>query len=446
MLVQVQVLSKILATKSYSLIEDNLLDSSYFTGYEDEFNFIKDFYERYHKVPDELSFLDKFPEFDLVEVTDSDNYLIETIREKHLYLQFTEVLPETAKLLKHDSNEAREFLFNSLKNDLLPAYTISDTGIVASVKDRVSKSADAQENFSDNFIPTGFNEIDADIYGLSRGNEFVVIFARINQGKSWVLEKICVNAVSLGYKVGYFSPEMNEEQVGYRFDTLYGNVPNSSVLHGRYSDEYSLDDYKQYAEDLSGVDGELFMTTPKDFNRKLTVTKLRNWINYRNLDMIAIDGITYLTDERFKKGDSKTITLTNISEDLMDLSAELSIPVLVVVQSNRGGVVDKDSLDTPELENIKDSDGIAANASRVFSVRQLKDASDKTILIIDNKKSRTGRVGQSYRYEWDINTGVFISRDNIDLPSREKSDKATKQSKKASGGSKKRKQVDEDEF
>lgn len=446
MLAQIQILSKVLTSQDYSTIQDNLLDVSYFTGYENEYNFIKEHYEKYKKVPDELSFLDKFPEFDIVEVNDSDRYLVSTIREQHLFMKFTNVMPDIADMLKSgQSNEARDYLLNLLKTDLVSEYTIDDVGIVASISDRVEKSEFSTENFSANFIPTGFDEIDNDIYGLSRGNELVVIFARINQGKSWVLEKICENAVALGYKVGYFSPEMSVEQVGYRFDTLYGNVPNSSVLYGKYSDDYSLDDYKKYAEELSGLTGELYATTPKDFNRNLTVTKLRNWVTTRDLNMLAIDGITYLTDERFRRGDSKTTSLTHISEDLMDLSAELGIPILVVVQSNRGGVVDKNSLDTPELENIKDSDGIAANASRVFSVRQLKDKLDKTILIIDNKKSRTGQVGQSYRYEWDINTGHFYPRNTVDLPDSDDSGVKVRTRSEVKGATKRRSNA-EDEF
>jgi hypothetical protein len=91
----------------------------------------------------------------------------------------------------------------------------------------------------------------------------------------------------------------------------------------------------------------------------------------------------------------------------MGLSEELSIPILVVVQANRGGVVDKYSTDTPELENIRDSDGIAQNASMVFSVRQKQDENELPLLIIDKKKSRIGKVGISFYYRWDIDRGEF---------------------------------------
>lgn len=447
MLTAVQILSKVLATKDYGLIENNLLDESYFQGYEKEYNWMKDHYMEFHNVPDEVSFLNKFPDFDLVEVTETDRFLIDTIKEEHLYMKFTEVLPEAARLLKNNSNAASEFLMDALKNDLRPNYEISDTELVTTVDERVHNSEFIEQNIATKFIPTGFEEIDLDITGLQRGDELVVFFARINQGKSWVVHKICTNAVELGYNAGIFSPEMSVEQLGYRFDTLHGNVPNSSILFGKFNDDYSLDDYKQYAQELSRLDGRLYVTKPKDFQRKLTVSKLRNWIKLRKLDIVAIDGITYLSDERYKRGDSKTTTLTNISEDLMDLSSELNVPILVVVQANRGGIVDKDSTDTPELENIKDSDGIGANASKVYAIRQLKDKDGNTILLIENKKSRTGEVGQSYKYEWAINNGKFTYRPVIAVNSPDDIDEDPRpKRKKSTGGNVKKAKNVEDEF
>ena len=447
MLISVQVISKILATKDFSIVEDNLLDASYFEGYENEFKWINDFYNEYHKVPDEISFLDKFPDFELVEVTDSDRYLLETLREQHLYSKFTKVLPQVTELLKQDSEAARDFLEQTLHNELQPLNTINDVGVIESVFKRVEDSEYVSQNVASNYIPTGFDEIDADSTGLQRGDELAVIVARINMGKSWVAEYIGTNGVKQGYRIGYFDPEMSVSQVGYRFDTLYGNVPNSAVLFGKYDEYFTVDDYKEYANNLKEeATGEMFITKPKTFNRKLTVSKLRAWIKMRQLDMVIIDGITYLTDERYKKGDSKTISLTNISEDLMDLSSEMHLPIIVVVQANRGGVSDKNSLDTPELENIKDSDGIAANASKVYAVKQLKDDDGNTVLVIENKKSRTGEVGKQYKYIWDINRGKFEYRHEVDLADMDE-DVPVRRKKQDSttGSAKKRRNVD-DEF
>ena len=209
---------------------------------------------------------------------------------------------------------------------------------------------------------------------------------------------MCVSVWSQGFNVGYISPEMTASSIGYRFDTLYKNFSNSSLVWGRKNDKD--DEYKAYLKELSKHKNKLIVSTPNDFGKKITVSKLRNWIKKYELDMIAIDGITYLSDERYRRGDNKTTSLTNISEDLMSLSVEMQIPILAVIQANRGGVVEDEG--TPELENIRDSDGVSHNASKVLSLKQKYG-----ILEIGIKKQRNGRVGDTLKYNWDIDTGTF---------------------------------------
>ena len=161
-------------------------------------------------------------------------------------------------------------------------------------------------------------------------------------------------------------------------------------------------------------DNKFIVATPLDFDKRITVSKLRNWIKQYKLDMIAIDGITYISDERGHRNDNKTTSLTNISEDLMELSMEMGVPVLVVVQANRTGVGDADKDGTPELESIRDSDGIAHNASKVISLKQKADG----VLEMGIKKQRFGAVGGRLNYSWDIDTGEFTYLDGAEAPRR----------------------------
>ena len=67
---------------------------------------------------------------------------------------------------------------------------------------------------------------------LVDGEELVVLFARIGQGKSWVLNKMLSHSWQIGYNVGLISPEMSATKIGYRFDTLVQHVANGSLIHG----------------------------------------------------------------------------------------------------------------------------------------------------------------------------------------------------------------------
>lgn len=398
-MVALQILSKILATKNASIIEDNLLTEDYFVGYESEYKYILQHIKDYGSVPDKVTFLSKFPEIDLVDVTESDSYLVDTIREEYLYYKSVPVVQKVAELLKTDANAATEYMLHAIK-DLQPSYKLGGTDIIANATDRYAQFVDRKTNQKNWFFTCGFEELDDLIHGIQREEELLVIFARTNQGKSWVLEKMCTHVWQIGYNVGYISPEMGAVNVGYRFDTLYKNFSNKGLMWGK--DEVDEKEYEEYLNTLKTAKNRFIVATPNDFDRKITVTKLKNWIQQYKLDLIAVDGITYLTDERFKRGDNKTTTLTNISEDLMSLSMELKVPILVVVQANRSAVNDSDS--APELETIRDSDGISHNASKIISIKQTKDG----ILKMEVKKQRFGAVGGKLNYQWDINTGSFI--------------------------------------
>lgn len=399
-MVSLQILSKVLATKDISIIKNNLLTVDYFVGYENEYNYILQHEKEYGSVPDKATFLSKFPDIELVDVAETDKYLIDTIREEYLYYKSVPIVQKVAELLKSDANAAAEYMISAI-NDLKPNYELGGTDIIAEAEQRYEQFIERKEHQDEWFFTTGFEELDELIHGIQRTEEFILIFARTNQGKSWILEKICTHVWQLGFNVGYISPEMTPNSIGYRFDTLYKNFSNSGLMWGKQ--EIENEDYKQYIDTLKERNNKFLVATPKDFDRSITVSKLKNWKEQYGLDLIAVDGIKYMTDERYKRGDNLTTTLTNISEDLMALSNDSGIPILVVAQANRSGVKDEDTDGTPELDTVRDSDGIAQNASKVLSIRQKKD----NVLEIGVKKQRFGPVGGKLLYQWDINIGDF---------------------------------------
>lgn len=405
-MVALQIISRILSTQSVSILKDNLITPEYFIGYEDEISFILDHVDKYNTVPDKLTFISKFNDIELVEVNESDKYLVDTIREEYLYYRAVPVVQRVAELLKTDANDAAEYMIQAVKT-LQPQFNLGGQDIIKEADKRYEEFVDKKSNQGEWYFTTGFPELDELVHGIQRRDELFVIFARTNQGKSWVLEKMCQHIWQIGFNVGYISTEMTATGIGYRFDTLYRNYSNKDLMWG--GEKLSNDEYKSYTNELKNSKSKFIVASSKDFNQKITVSKLKNWIVQYNLQVIAIDGITYLTDERYQRGDSKTISLTNISQDLMSLSMEMEVPVILVSQANRQGVsVDEDDDSTPDLENIRDSDGIAFNASKVVALRQLKNG----VLVIEVKKQRYGSVGGKVYYSWDIDKGEFKSISN----------------------------------
>ena len=78
-MIQCQVLNKVIADNDTSILVLNNLDKSFFSDYQNEFLFIKSHLDEYGNAPDQATFLAKFPNFDILEVKESNKYLTEEL-------------------------------------------------------------------------------------------------------------------------------------------------------------------------------------------------------------------------------------------------------------------------------------------------------------------------------------------------------------------------------
>lgn len=442
-MIVLQVISKILETQSLDIMRDNNLTEEYFVGYEEEIEYIVKHNEKYGNVPDKATFLSQFDKFELVEVTESDRYLVDAIREEYLFNKSLKVFNHVAELMNDDANAASEYLMHELPN-LQPNYSLGGTDIIQQSQKRFEEMQKRKEKGENYFITCGFKELDDLWYGLQRGEELLVIYARLNAGKSWVLEKMCTHIWQIGFNVGYISPEMSETSIGFRFDTLNSNFSNKGLMWGKDTIEES--EYADYIDGLKEKKNRFMVATPADFQREITVSKLRMWVKQWELDALAIDGITFLTDERARRTDSERQTLFHISEDLMGLSVELGIPVMIVVQANRTGTNNNTAEnETPEIESIFGSDGIAQNASKVLALKQTKE-DNITTLLMQIKKQRFGPVGDKVQYTWDADTGEFTPTEIEEHEEEMPIHKKEKRERKSSTAKSQKQPAKEDKF
>ena len=77
-MVELQVLSKILKERNMSFLTLNNITDDYFVTYSSEYEFIRDHVQKYGNVPDKETFMSKFPDFTIVEVAETDKYLVDT--------------------------------------------------------------------------------------------------------------------------------------------------------------------------------------------------------------------------------------------------------------------------------------------------------------------------------------------------------------------------------
>lgn len=217
---------------------------------------------------------------------------------------------------------------------------------------------------------------------------------------TWMLLQILHECWKSGRNVAMIEPEMTPNSVGYRFDTLEGRGKYSNRALNNGIDMENEDEYKSYIKELGEREKHFYCVHPNHFGDRITVSLLKSFCKQHKIQVLGVDGLSYMDDERSKSSDSTSVMLTHIAADLMSLSIELGIPVIAIVQSNReNGVAQGGKL---ALDNIRDSDGIAYSASKVCGLYKKND-----VLHVQLLKSRFGPVGQTYAYNWDIDRGLF---------------------------------------
>lgn len=182
MLAANQLINKILQTKDYNIIKANSLEPSYFSGYQDEFNFIVNHYKMYGNIPDVVTFLEKFQNFELTEVNESNDYLLDKLYEEYGYEKFTKVMPILGQKLKEDSRLAYQYLMGELTN-LKPHTVCKGIDIIANAQERYDIYVNRANDPEKMTIKTGFPELDEIFGGWEYGDELVTVVARTNAGK-----------------------------------------------------------------------------------------------------------------------------------------------------------------------------------------------------------------------------------------------------------------------
>lgn len=417
--VQVQFINYLLNNETLDPVFQFNIDESYFPGFEKEFNFIIDYYNKTKKidgkgrVPDKVTFSYHFPDFPLFETNDAINTMYKDLLEQKLYAMFVEVIKTAASKSKESSFEAIEYTKNEIEKLFkLSQSTLGEgTEIISAAKERLDDYLRRVKVHGMLGIPTGLKSLDEQLHGWLP-EDFVVIIARTNEGKSWLLLYFMLQAWLAGKKVAVYSGEMSALMYGFRFDTLYKHFSNKGLIAGDVDlgdpsnpevGAKSMKEYQQYIESLLNGDYPDFrIFTQKDFNGKMNVNHMKVLQDKYGFDIWGIDQLSLMSDVR--KAKETRFILANISEDLFHFTEEYQIPVIAVHQANRRAVESrkKNQSDTPELEHSAEADAIAQNSTRFLSMAQVENGAKLRVL-----KNRYGQKGQEFLAVWNINFGIF---------------------------------------
>lgn len=391
-MIQIQALNYILDSKDSSIITLNNLSDEFFSDYKKEFNYIKDHIEKYHNVPDKESFLANFPDFDLIKVNESANYIIDELYNDR-----------NTRLMADTFNKVRDLILNKKTDEAMKLYSNAASQISSAMhlncvditKDlsRYDTYIEKSRDFNKSYIRTGFAELDAIIGGWDRYEEYATIVARSGNCKTWCLLRSAIAAAQQGLKVGIYSGEMSEQKIGYRIDTLLSHISNIKIMRGNTEVQ---NDYKEYIDNISKyLKGSILVLTPSMIGGPAGVTALKAFIEKEHLEALYIDQHSLLDDDR--KAKNPVERASNISKDIKNLQVMMKIPIITVSQQNRESA--ENGMDT---KLIAQSDRIGQDSTVVLFVEKKDD-----LLTLHLTKSRDSVNNKQLQYAIDIDKGIF---------------------------------------
>lgn len=406
-MIQLQVLNRVLTDRSLNLLLNNGLGEEHFTQYTEEYEFITSHYDKYGNVPDDETMLNKFPDFQLLDVGESHKYLAETLHEEHLYHLCVPVLNKAAELLQSNAQDAVSYIVPKFQ-ELMKKHSYSaGVDIMKNTDERFNEMMSKRDMKGMLGISSGMAELDEILGGWLPGEELVTVVGRVNQGKSWILLYFLAMAWNAGKRVLLYSGEMGDRQVGYRTDTLISHFSNRAISRGTLDDS-ECELYRRQLKEFESKDVPFIVVTPKDLGgKRLTAPMLDSLIDKYKPDLVGVDQISLMDDARSNR-DVLRVQLTHIAEDLFRLSEKHGIPVIADAQANRKSH-DKDTPEAPELTEIGESDGIGQYSSRVISLVQAPSG-----LKLSIKKNRYGANNMTLCYCWDIDKGTFTYLPTVD--------------------------------
>lgn len=212
-------------------------------------------------------------------------------------------------------------------------------------------------------IPSASDDLNRLLGGYQRG-DLIILAARPSMGKSSRAVWDAIHAAMNGYKVAFFSLEMNDVNVGQRIASALGGLDMQSIRVGPIRDERTLGQLCETADSMRDWNLTIDETgglTHLDIRSRA----MRYAYDMGGLDLIIVD---YLTRVR-KTGDrdmSNANKVGLITSALKDLAKEMKAAVVCLSQLNRECDARPDK--RPMLSDLRESGDIEQDGDVVIFI------------------------------------------------------------------------------
>jgi hypothetical protein len=304
--------------------------------------FVREHYANYREVPTSVTVNDHFPNFKVLAVEDTLDYLIDTMVAFRRNVLTRNGVQDVVQIMSKNDHETALLELGKI------LATVNDQGIIGTTHIDVTKDPDKfweeYKNIQNHKllgVPSGFEKIDEATAGF-QGGQLITMIAPPKTGKSQIGLRMAANVHAAGMVPMFQSFEMNNHEQTQRYLAMTSNISSQRLRTGKLeaAEELRL---KDRLEDLKEEVPFHFV----DAVNGLTIDSLMAKAEQLNPDILFVDGVYLMLDQ--VTGDANTPqALTNITRGLKRVAQKMNIPIVITTQTllwkMKGGKVDANSI------------------------------------------------------------------------------------------------------
>jgi replicative DNA helicase len=354
------------------------------------YDLMRSHYRRYGRIP-AITTVEAELGIAIPEAEETTDYYIAKVHDRKLYNVVRDHFNQLKEHLRANNMVAVKEVIEEMRIATRIAHTDNDIRTLSeAVHDVMDEYDYAHENPGISGVPTGWPRFDLKTGGYQPG-DLVTWVARPSMGKTYNVLHQARMAWQLGYNVLVVTMEMTIEQITRRLAAMHAGINPDFVRKGTLS-TYAYRRLQAHVGALVGA--ERFRMFSGGLRKRCSDVELL--IQEYRPDIVFIDGV-YLMQPDSKRSMQKIEKVSEVFDDLKQMTLAHNLPVVVTTQFNRqAGKKGKDG----SLENIAFTDAISTHSSLVVSLSE-DPASVRTLPSGDKQSTRRlatflkGREGES---------------------------------------------------
>jgi replicative DNA helicase len=394
---ELELISNIVETEDFSTVKRLGVTKDLFTmrSAKEAFSWLWDEYhnpKQRGEIPSKNRLLRKFPDFDYSPSRNSLSALVSDIQTLRAQVDLNLLAEELSQNLLDDEDPAMilETLIPRMRD--LKVRTSDDNGISLLDGASILRQEYGTKKMAGGItgIPYPWSLMNGPTGGM-QNEEFIVIYGRPGNMKTWLACVIAAHAWISNYRVMFFSKEISSTAILRRITSIIAGVDYGKLTTGNLSvqDEEIFFDLLEALPDIEEEEEvnshrrAIYCISDKGKRTSSTVDDIIAVAESFQPDLVVVDGFYLMRDGRSGQRTADWKQIAHISQDLKGMAQYLECPVVGTTQANRANAKNPSG----DLDDLSFADAIGMDADLAVRAFRGPNPSGKgaSIMLVPSK-------------------------------------------------------------